>query len=279
MKEDPRNHRPVSLTSVTGKVMDKIILGNTEKHLKDNTVNECSQQSFMRGKSCSSNLISFYDKLTHLADQGQTVDVDFLDFSEALNTVSHRMPLVKRSSTQLNKHIMQWVSNWLMARAQKGSILGLVLFNICINDIDKGTKCTLSKSADDTNLSGVANTPEGQDATWRDLDRLKKWAHGNLMRLNKTKYKVLHPGWGNPQYQYRLGDEQIKSSPAKKDLGVQVDVTLEHIAQGSCEYTMTGCIQGQVGFSSKQHSLVEGDPVHSRGVDDLQGPLQTQTIQ
>ncbi|KFW81931.1 hypothetical protein N305_01139, partial [Manacus vitellinus] len=37
-KEDPGNYRPINLTSVPGKVMEKIILGDTEKHLKNNAV-------------------------------------------------------------------------------------------------------------------------------------------------------------------------------------------------------------------------------------------------
>ncbi|KAJ7428086.1 rna-directed dna polymerase from mobile element jockey-like [Pitangus sulphuratus] len=61
-KEEPKNYRPVSLTSVPGKVMEKIILGSIENHLKDNTIFGHNQHGFMRGKSCLSNLISFYDK-------------------------------------------------------------------------------------------------------------------------------------------------------------------------------------------------------------------------
>jgi len=87
-KEDPGNHRPASLTSVPDKIMEKIILGVTEKHLKDSAVIGHTQHGFMRGRSCLTNLISFYDKVTHLVDQGKPVNVIFLDFSKAFNAVS-----------------------------------------------------------------------------------------------------------------------------------------------------------------------------------------------
>ena len=108
-KEDPGNYRPVSLTSMLGKVMEQIILSAITWHVQDNQAIRPSQHGFMKGRSCFTNLISFYDKVTRLVDEEKAVHVVYLDFSKAFDTVSHSILLEKLAAHGFDGYTLRWV--------------------------------------------------------------------------------------------------------------------------------------------------------------------------
>ncbi|KAK4832113.1 LOW QUALITY PROTEIN: hypothetical protein QYF61_020740 [Mycteria americana] len=190
--------------------MERIILGAITSQMKH--VIGKSQHRFINGKSCLTNLVAFYDKVTCSVEVGRAVDIVYLEFSKAFDMVSHSLLLEKWMHYGLDKWFMWW-----------GSILRPTLFSIFISDLDDGIKRTLMKFADDPKLSGEADTSERRATLQEDLDRLEEWANKNLMQFNKDKGKVLHLGKHNPGVQHRLGPTQLGSSSVERDPGVLVD--------------------------------------------------------
>ncbi|GAB0206599.1 mitochondrial enolase superfamily member 1 [Grus japonensis] len=183
-----------------------------------------SQHRFTKGKSCLTNLIAFYDKVTCSVYVGRAMDTVYLDFSKAFDMVPHSLLLEKLMRYGLDKWSMWWVGNWLTGRTQRvvvnssffnwqpvtsgvpqETILGPMLFNIFISDLDDGIKCTLMKFVDDAKLSGEVDTLEGRSTLQEELDRLEERANKNLMKFNKDKCKILHLGKHIPGVQCLSG--------------------------------------------------------------------------
>ena len=101
------NYRPISLTSVCCKMMERIIRQALLKHMIDNNfLSEC-QHGFVQGRSCTTQLLKVIDKWAEILDQGGTIDEIYLDFAKAFDTVPHQRLLAKLQNYGIRGRVMK----------------------------------------------------------------------------------------------------------------------------------------------------------------------------
>uniref|UniRef100_A0A8C5LPG2 Reverse transcriptase domain-containing protein n=1 Tax=Leptobrachium leishanense TaxID=445787 RepID=A0A8C5LPG2_9ANUR len=250
LKFVPGNYRPVSLTSVAGKVFEGLLRDNIQEFIGRYNVIGKNQHGFMKHRSCQTNLITFYEEVSRSIDQGVAVDVIYLDFAKAFDTVPHKRLLLKLRKNGLDENTCSWIENWLKDRVQRvvingtfsrwtpvvsgvpqGSVIGPILFNLFINDLEIGIESHVSVFADDTKLGKVIQCEQDVTSLQRDLDRLGDWALKWQMSFNLDKCKVMHFGVKNTQAIYTLNGTELGKSKQEKDLGIIIDFKLSNNVQ------------------------------------------------
>lgn len=273
-KSEPENYRPVSLTSLICKIIESILKDSILDHLDKFSLINDSQHGFSKGRSCLTNLLVFMEEITYSLDQGNSVDVIYLDFAKAFDKVPYRRLFSKLKSHGIGGNVAQWIEAWLKNRKQKvglnnkysdwssvvsgvpqGSVLGPLLFLIYINDLDEGIISKLGKFADDTKVArGVSNDRE-VDILREDLCNIFQWSVDWQMLFNLDKCTVMHLGSKNPQCEYKMGNNILKKSKQERDLGVIIDSsgksTEQCIMAVKKANTVLGMIKRNIIYKSK----------------------------
>ena len=109
----PENYRPISLTSVTCKILEHIICRHLLKHLEKNKILTNLNHGFRSGYSCETQLITTINDFLQEHDKGQQVDIAILDFSKAFNTVPHDKLLHKLEQYSIKGNVHSWLTNFL----------------------------------------------------------------------------------------------------------------------------------------------------------------------
>jgi hypothetical protein len=207
-----------------------------------------TQHGFVKGRSCETNLVEFFDYVSQLLDNGICADAIFLDFAKAFDKVPHKLLMEKVRALGIRGEVATWIENWLAGRKQRvvldgqasgwkavvsgvpqGSVLGPVLFLIFIQDLDRAIPASvrLRKFADD---SKVANKIEDDNDTLLlqdTLEQLQSWADKWGIQFNHKKCKVMHFGRANRKNVYRMGGHELEVTESERDIGVVVSNNLK----------------------------------------------------
>ena len=113
------NFRPVALTSIMCKVLEKILCSAILAFLTTHNLIMPQQHGFVRGRSCQTNILLCPEKWTELIDSGKSVDVAYFDYTKAFDKVSHRLLLVKLKANGIDGKLLAWLEAWLSDRKQR----------------------------------------------------------------------------------------------------------------------------------------------------------------
>ena len=248
-RSDPSNYRPVSLTSQACKVMERLVKKHIVRHLEDNDLLSPHQHGFRKMRSCQTNLLDTFEEWTGILDQGQGLDIVYLDYKKAFDTVPHKRLIIKLNAYGLKGNMLRWLQDFLHNRQQQvrvgrgqsswalvtsgvpqGSVLGPVLFLLYVNELPRLLHSRVKMFADDMKLYRSVSSSRDVQLLQHDLDTLSQWADTWLLKFNISKCNVMHCGFQNPRAAYSIKQDGVPKSleetDQEKDLGVIVESNL-----------------------------------------------------
>ena len=209
-RSDPSNHRPISLTCVACKIMESIVKDVVITYLLENNLLSNCQLGFVSGRSVQLQLLSPLNHWTVILDSGHTIDVIYLDFKKAFDSVSHKRLLSKlhsygfrdpllgrRMSFIVGRHqvvcVHDAVSSWhsVISCIPQGSVLGPVLFLLYVNDLPDTVASNVCIFAEDTKTYRPMTSHEDTTILQNDLDCLKISSAKWLLDSNLHRCKVM----------------------------------------------------------------------------------------
>ena len=240
-------YRPVSLTSIFCKILERIIRTQLLDFMTRNNVIPENQHGFLPQKSTVTNLLECLDDWTRNFDNNVATDVIYLDYSKCFDKVSHNKLLYKLEKYGIKHSSLKWLKDFLVGREQcvrinqavsdaalvqsgvpQGTVLGPLLFLIYSADVvNVVLQSKISMYADDTKLYRQVTTTQDCDLLQLDLECVARWADLWQMELNPEKTQTLRIGNCKSEYIYKLHDRDIERVSSVNDIGVTIQSDLK----------------------------------------------------
>ncbi|BHF66187.1 hypothetical protein SprV_0200920300 [Sparganum proliferum] len=285
------NYRPVSLTSICCKVMERIIKRELMRFLEQHHLLSNAQHGFRRGRSCLTNLLYCLEQWTRAIDEGNVVHVAYIDFKKAFDSVPHQLLLYKLSRIGVRGKLLKRIENFLIGWSQtvrlggqqsaevtvtsgvpQGSVLGPILFLIYIDDCIHGLDCDIAMFADDIKLWTVIRNEDDEAKLQANLDRLEQWSGYWLLPFNVSKCNILRIGRTSSAHRqtYYLNHTPLPVVEVQKDL----DNNARNLSKHFGTTLLTFVLQVGTNFWVEIHSLQHDNRVEFTSCQLLQCVLR-----
>ncbi|MCG7878799.1 MAG: reverse transcriptase domain-containing protein [Candidatus Thiodiazotropha endolucinida] len=248
---NPSSYRPISLTSILGKCMERIIYTRLYSYAEHHNLIDPEQEGFRRFHGTSMALLRVVQNaMDGFNERESTVGV-FIDMEKAYDSVWRNGLLEKMHNIGIKGKMWNWLHNFLHGREAycylqgsnqtkfetdmglpQGSVLSPVLFSLFIADIYTDVESEKVKFADDgtiwrtgENVKILVEQLEG------DLKKIVEWTKRWRMKVNvdKTEFCVFSRSLGindTDDIEIIMNNKKIKKSSAPKLLGVTLDSKL-----------------------------------------------------
>ena len=276
-KEAPDSYRPVSLTSVTCKILEHIIHSHIMGHFEVNEILVDSQHGFRAKRSTETQLIVTIDDIARALDKGESIHMAILDFSKAFDKVPHERLLGKLEYYGIRNNLQEWIRDFLTNRIQRvacegsisseeqvlsgvpqGTVLGPLLFLTYINDLPEHIKCTTRLFADDCLIYTSVTEEKDMDTLQEDLKALETWQDTWKMSFNPSKCSIMVISNKKTPLSrdYAFCGQTLRHSSSQPYLGVQLDSKLswgEHVGNTAAKANRTlGFLRRNLWFCPKE---------------------------
>lgn len=245
------NYRPISVLPVFSKVIERVVYNQIYSYLEDNNLLSKRQFGFRRKSSTQHAVTILSDYVRQNMDKGLMTGAVFLDLKKAFDTVDHSRLLSKLPLYGIKNEELLWFESYLFDRQQfvlyngyksdvqhiscgvpQGSILGPLLFNLLINDIDSVLKqCEIILYADDTVVYIAEKSCQQIEQHLNDdINLIADWLVENSLIVNLKKTKTECVLFGTHQrtsksksMEIQMNGQKITESQTYEYLGVIMD--------------------------------------------------------
>ena len=99
-------------------ILEIILAKNVHQFLETHQKMNPKQHGFRSGRSCLSQLLEHHNKILEELEMSNNVDVIYLDFANAFDTVDNGILVNKLKNIGINGKISVWIHNFLSNRQQ-----------------------------------------------------------------------------------------------------------------------------------------------------------------